>query len=329
MHGDEATATMALVDIVRFFAEGEREPLRERLQRNLSITLVPMLNPDGAEVFARGNAIGVDINRDARRLATPEGQTLKELRDCLEPDFGFNLHDQNARTLAGKNGGQVAIALLAPAANEARIYGDVRARARLVAATIVSVLEPTIGGHIAKYDDTFNPRAFGDLMQAWGTSTVLIESGALRGDPQKQDLRALNVLTILEALDAIGTESYRQADPSLYERLPQNDGIEHDIILRGGKLLFGEAPPLEVDVGIWFSDPVAREGARLGEVGDLSETPAIEILDVAGLTIRIETFGDARGRLERDAPVVITVRGEDDAVVHRFGISGSDGSGLR
>ena len=57
MHGDEATATMALVDIVRFFAEGEREPLRERLQRNLSIALVPMLNPDGAEDFARGNAI--------------------------------------------------------------------------------------------------------------------------------------------------------------------------------------------------------------------------------------------------------------------------------
>ena len=328
MHGDEATATMALVDIVRFFAEGEGEPLRKRLQRNLSITLVPMLNPDGAEDFTRRNAIGIDVNRDARRLATPEGQTLKELRDRLEPDFGFNLHDQNARTTAGENGGQVAIALLAPAADEARSYGDVRTRARLVAATIVSVLEPTIGGHIAKYDDTSDPRAFGDLMQARGTSTVLIESGALRGDPQKQNLRALNVLAILEALDAIGTESYRQADPSLYESLPENDGIEHDVILTGGKLLFGDAPPLEVDVGIWFSDPVAREGVRLGDVGDLSETPAIEILDVAGLTIRIETFGDARGLLERDAPVIITVQGEDDAVVHRFGSSVSSVSGV-
>ena len=321
MHGDESTATMALVDIVRFFAEGGSESLRERLQRNLSITLVPMLNPDGAEDFTRWNAIGVDVNRDARRLATPEGRALKELRDRLEPDFAFNLHDQNARTVAGENGGQVAIALLAPAADKARSYGDVRTRARLVAATIVSILEPAIGGHIAKYDDTFNPRAFGDLMQAWGTSTVLIESGALRGDHKKQNLRALNVLAILEALDAIGTESYRQADPSLYESLPQNDSIEHDVILRGGKLLFGDQPPFEVDIGIWFSDPVAREDARLGDVGDLSETPAIEIVDVEGVTIRIETFGDARGRLKRDTPVMVTVRGEDDTIVHRFGSS--------
>ena len=323
MHGDESTATMALVDVVRFFAEGEGEPLRERLQQNLSITMVPMLNPDGAEDFTRWNAIGVDVNRDARRLATPEGRALKELRDRLEPDFGFNLHDQNARTLAGENGGQVAMALLAPAADEARSYGDVRTRARLVAATIVAILEPAIGGRIAKYNDTFNPRAFGDLMQAWGTSTVLIESGAIRGDSQKQKLRALNVLAILEALDAIGTESYRQTDPLLYENLPENYAIEHDVILTGGKLLFGDMPPLEVDVGIWFHDPVAREGARLGDVGDLSETPAIEILDVAGLTIRVATLGDARGCPERDAPVIITVQGETDAIVHRFGSSGT------
>jgi hypothetical protein len=158
-------------------------------------------------------------------------------------------------------------------------------------------------------------------MQAWGTSTVLIESGAIRGDSQKQKLRALNVLAILEALDAIGTESYRQTDPLLYESLPENYDIEHDVILTGGKLLVGDAPPLEVDLGIWFYDPVAREGARLGDVGDLSETPAIEILDVAGLTIRVETLGDARRCPERDAPVMITVQGENDAIVHRFGSS--------
>ena len=66
---------------------------------------------------------------------------------------------------------------------------------------------------------------------------------------------------------------------------------------------------------------MAREGARLGDVGDLSGTSAIEILDVTGLTIRIETPGDTRERLERDAPVIITVRGEDDTVVHHFGSS--------
>jgi hypothetical protein len=31
-----------------------------------------MLNPDGAQRFQRRNALGIDINRDARALVTPE-----------------------------------------------------------------------------------------------------------------------------------------------------------------------------------------------------------------------------------------------------------------
>jgi hypothetical protein len=45
-------------------------------------------------------------------------------------------------------------------------------------------------------------------MQQWGTSTVLIESGALPDDPQKQRLRALNVAAILGALDRAGWDGY-------------------------------------------------------------------------------------------------------------------------
>ncbi len=321
MHGDEATATMALVDITRFLVEAEGDPLRERLRGGLTITMVPMLNPDGAEDFTRRNAIGVDINRDARQLSTPEGRTLKSLRDRIDPQFGFNLHDQGARTLAGEGGGQVAIALLAPAADEARSYGDVRSRARLVAATLVSALEGEIGGHIAKYDDEFAPRAFGDLMQLWGTSTVLIESGAIRGDAQKQALRRINVIGLLSALDAIATGEYSAADPNLYESLPENERIEHDIILRGGTLVFGDDSPFSVDVGLWFDDPVAQTGAHLGDVGDLAETPALESIDATGLWLHVETHGDANGRLERDAKVSVEVRGEDGTVVRCFGVA--------
>jgi len=117
MHGDESTATMALADILSFFADPARDPLRERLARALTVVMVPMLNPDGAELFQRENAAGIDINRDARRLSSPEARALKALRDSLRPEFGFNLHDQNARTLTGARGRQVAIAVLAPASD--------------------------------------------------------------------------------------------------------------------------------------------------------------------------------------------------------------------
>jgi hypothetical protein len=214
MHGDEAAATMALADLFRFFAEGTSHPLHQRLGRALTVVFVPMLNPDGAELFQRQNAIGIDVNRDARRLVTPEARALKSIRDRIEPHFGFNLHDQNARTRAGRSGPASGIALLPPAYDEAKSYNAVRSRARLVAATLANVFAYEIPGRVAKYDDEFNPRAFGDLMQQWGTSTVLIESGALPNDPQKQRLRALNAAAILVALDAIATRGYERADPA-------------------------------------------------------------------------------------------------------------------
>ena len=185
------------------------DPLRERLRRELTIVFIPMLNPDGAELFQRENAVGIDVNRDARRLSTPEAATLRKMHETFTPQFGFNLHDQNARTRVGRRGLQSGIALLAPAYDSALSYNDVRSRARLVAAALATTFAHAIPGRIAKYDDAFNPRAFGDLMQQWGTSTVLIESGALPDDPQKQRLRALNVAAILGALDAIATKSLR------------------------------------------------------------------------------------------------------------------------
>src|SRR5688572_15045952 len=159
MHGDEPTATMALADIFAWLAAPGDDPLRDRITQALTVVMLPMLNPDGAERYQRHNAAGMDINRDARTLATPEARALKALRDRLQPAFGFNLHDQNARTRVGRNGLQAAIALLAPAADEERSYGPARSRARLVAAGIALGLAGEIPDRVARYDDAFNPRA--------------------------------------------------------------------------------------------------------------------------------------------------------------------------
>ena len=283
MHGDESTATMALADIFRFLAEGRGDPLRERLAQRLTVTFVPMLNPDGAELFQRENAAGIDVNRDGRRLVTPEGRALKTIRDSLRPQFGFNLHDQGVRTRAGEGGKQAAIALLAPAYDDAKSYNDVRTRARLVAAVIAHALASDIAGRVAKYDDAFNPRAFGDLMQLWGTSTVLIESGGLPNDPEKQRLRALNVAGILAALDAIATGGFAAADQNWYEALPFNTSGAADLLVVGGSIVLPGKPPMAMDLAINFDDPLHRSGGRLREVGDLQAVAALDTLDATGL----------------------------------------------
>ena len=282
MHGDESTATMALADILRFLAEGSDDPLRDRLAERLTVTFVPMLNPDGAELFQRENAAGIDVNRDGRRLVTPEARALKSLRDSILPQFGFNLHDQGVRTRAGEGGKQAAIALLAPAYDEARSYNDIRSRARLVAAVIARALGAEIAGRVAKYDDTFNPRAFGDLMQQWGTSTVLIESGGLPSDPEKQRLRALNVAGILAALDAIATGGFAAADRNWYEALPVNTSGAADLLILGGSVVLPGKAPMAMDVAINYDDPLHKSGGRVREIGDLQAVIALDTIDATG-----------------------------------------------
>jgi hypothetical protein len=317
MHGDESTATMALADVIQWMgaADPAAREIRDRVARELTVVMVPMLNPDGAELFQRENAVGVDVNRDARRLATPEARTLKGLRDSLRPQFGFNLHDQGARIITGREGRQVAIALLAPAANERRDYEGARGPARLVAAGIAGVLAQEIPGRVSKYEDDFTPRAFGDLMQQWGTSTVLVESGALPDDPEKQRLRAVNVVVLVSALDAIASGRWREADRALYDGLPTNDRSALDVLVRGAHLVLPGAAPVRVDVALNYDDPLRRTGPRVREVGDLADVVALDTVDATGLFLHPAASsltardGDAERRwLRVGAPAAFTVR---------------------
>ena len=319
MHGDESTASMSLADIIHWFAASpEDDGLRRKLEERLTITMIPMLNPDGAERFIRHNAIGIDVNRDARRLATPEGRILKAVRDSLEADFGFNLHDQGSRS-AGPEGDLVAIALLAPAADEDRSWGPVRQRARQLSAVIAAALQEEIPDLVARYDDTFTPRAFGDNMQLWGTSTVLIESGALRGDPQKQKLRELNVLAILAALESVADGSYEATSARAYDDLPLNVSISYDLILSGGHIVMGNGNAYRADIGIVFDDAAAGVGPRYSDVGDLSDVRAVEIIDASGLYVHPDLGSEYS--LRRGEPARFVIRrgvSTDSPAVMRF-----------
>ena len=64
MHGDESTATMALMDIFNFFSQsGEMEDWKKNILNSLTLYFIPMLNPDGADRFRRRTALNIDLNR--------------------------------------------------------------------------------------------------------------------------------------------------------------------------------------------------------------------------------------------------------------------------
>lgn len=319
MHGNESTASMSLADIIRFFHDSPDHPLARRIAQGSTVHMVPMLNPDGAERFQRRNAQGIDVNRDARRLQTPEGQLLKAIRDQVEPHFGFNLHDQNARVRVGQSDRGVAIALLAPAFNAARDVDDKRRRAMQVSTLLIEAMEPLVGDHIAKYDDTFNPRAFGDLMGAWGASTILIESGAWPDDPQKQHLRKANFVGILTALDAIATGRYAQYDPDVYESLEFNGRGVADLLIVGGTVAVQGIAPLEADILVNYDFPLLGRGGVIADVGDLGGTEAQDTLRVDGLYLipMPETLG-TNGGIDVGAPAHFLVSEDAQGRTTRF-----------
>ena len=81
MHGDEPTATSALIDLFTVLHKERDRDWVKKLDETITLRAVPMLNPDGADMYQRRNLQGIDINRDAVDLKTPEARLLKKLRD--------------------------------------------------------------------------------------------------------------------------------------------------------------------------------------------------------------------------------------------------------
>jgi len=290
MHGDESTATLALMDMFNMLVEdrGKESWISEMLEQT-SVFVIPMLNPDGAERIQRHTSVQIDMNRDAREMTTPEARLLRDAQRRLKPAYGFNLHDQSLSSV-GVTPKVAALSLLAPALDEKRSTPPVRLRAMRIGALITRALSQFIGGHIATYDDAWEPRAFGDGMQSWGTSTVLIESGHWPGDPDKLFIRKLNYIALFTAIRAIGNGSYQDTEMDWYRQLLPNGKMMYDIIIRGVELHNGSGGWTgRADIALMYDPPPHKRNdkgpeitVRCGEIGDLSLHGALEELDGSG-----------------------------------------------
>jgi predicted deacylase len=292
MHGDEATATSALLDILHILALHRSDAPVERLLAKLTIHMVPMLNPDGAERRQRRNAQGIDINRDALLLQSPEGRALKALRDRLQPALGFNLHNEDWHTSAGKTM-PAAISLLAVAGDEADTETPGRLLAKRTCAVIRQAVETLAPGQVARYDEDFEVRAFGDNITKWGTPVVLIETGPYAGDDADRNLVRLNVVAMLTALDALASGAVDSADAERYASLPPNKSFLYSVIIRNVSIVPGTGvAPFTGDIAL-DSSRVVREvdggggrqevqAFRLADLGDMRVFAALEPMDATG-----------------------------------------------
>lgn len=290
MHGDEPTATQGIFDIFNFLASADFKEEKKEILDNLTIHFLPMLNPDGAERYQRRNVLGVDINRDALRLQSPESQTLKRVRDSLNADFGFNLHDQSTYYNAERTDKPATISYLAPAYNYEKDINDVRRNAMKVIVFMNKIIQKYAPGQVGKYNDDFEPRAFGDNIQKWGTSTILIESGGYANDVEKQEIRKLNYVSILSAIYTIAKGNYKNIPLEDYEKIPENDRKLFDLKLVNVTYRINGKPYI-LDVGMNRLE-VDKEGhndfwysSRVIDQGDLSTYYGYETFDATSYTI--------------------------------------------
>ncbi len=293
MHGDEPTATQALFDIFNFLNNPQRLRIEvENILNNLELYFIPMLNPDGAEVFKRRNGLNIDLNRDALRMIAPETKILKKYRDDLQPDFAFNLHDQNPYYTSGASNKPATLSFLAPAFNLEKDVDEKRKNSMQLIGVINRVLQKLIPGQIGRYFDAYGPTSMGDNMQKWGTRTILIESGEYDpfNDKERQYVRKLNFIAILSALKAISEHSYMNIKEDEYWSIPEiKDAKMFHVIIRNA-LLFLSGKYFKIDIGIHFNeiptDDTFLTQSEIYDIGDLSFYHAYKEFDANGAVIK-------------------------------------------
>jgi len=275
MHGDEATGTMALFDLLNFLQVDNE--LTQMLSKHCQLHIIPLLNPDGAERLTRRSAQQIDINRDFLQCLTPEAVILKTYQAKVKPEFGFTLHDQITLWSVTNSIKPATLSFLSPAIDYELTIDPIREKAMLVIAEMFEAVAPIIPGHIGLFDDEYEPRAFGDNFQKLGTSTILIEAGGFQGDPEKQQIREFYFLAMIKGIVSIATKSYLHQNTANYFAIPKNNKQIFHILIHGLTLNGANA-----SVGINYDEYPSNNGLEtfkvysIQDIGDLSFCDAYE-----------------------------------------------------
>jgi hypothetical protein len=307
MHGDEPTATRALLDLFAMFSRHRHDDIIESILNNLTLYIIPMLNPDGAERFTRRTATGIDMNRDALALRTPEGKILKKVCDAYAPAWAYSLHDQEPRYSTGGTKHAAAVSLLAAATSFEQTVDPVRRDAMRLGSCVASYVKELLPDNIAKYDDAYEPRAFGDNIMAWGIREILIESGYLPRDRSKETVRKCNTIALCGSLYNLATGTLPSTE--LYDALPVNRRYFAEHVFKNASITIDDTEAGNQDVAFHLI-PSVDQGKNevafklgLSELGDCSPYAASYVYDGSNIAIRFSPSDSSSAKLpEIDVP---------------------------
>jgi hypothetical protein len=92
IHGNELHSTEAALQILDYLTSGS--PAARLVRENLTVVVIPLYNPDGAEANIRQSTTPnrIDLNRDWENFAQPESVAFWRLWRDLQPELALDLH---------------------------------------------------------------------------------------------------------------------------------------------------------------------------------------------------------------------------------------------
>lgn len=242
MHGNESTTTKAVFDLLIALTNHNDLQL-DTLLEELTICIVPILNPDGAQAYTRLNANNVDLNRDAQMLSQPESIILSELFTTFKPDVCFNLHGQ--RTIYGFEATKTSsvLSFLSPSADGGRSITLSRKRSMAIISAIYDALQPILPNQIGRYDDGFNFNCVGDSFQMKEVPTVLFEAGHAPDDYSREQCRGYTFTALIIALQAVALRT--EYPTTRYFDIPEHQKCYCDILISNTQ---------EGDIGVQYQE---------------------------------------------------------------------------
>ena len=96
IHGNELHSTEAALQVLKYLTGGSQDA--KLIRENLTVVVIPMYNPDGAEANIRQSTTPtrIDLNRDWENFAQPESRAFYELWETVQPRLALDLHHMSS-----------------------------------------------------------------------------------------------------------------------------------------------------------------------------------------------------------------------------------------
>lgn len=283
MHGNESTTTKALFDFINVLNSGSE--FAEKMLSTFTFYCIPILNPDGAELYTRANANLIDLNRDSQDLTQPESKVLREVFETFKPDFCFNLHDQRTIFGAGETGKPATVSFLAPSYNEEREINENRLKAINLIAVINDELQKHIPGQVGRFDDSFNINCIGDTFQYLGIPTILFEAGHFQNDYEREITRKFIFFSLITSFKALFENDIVDNRINDYLNISQNKVVFYDFMYKNVRINYDGIEIITNFVAQYkeeLIDSKIQFNAYIVEVGELENYFGHYVYDAKG-----------------------------------------------